>query len=664
MTRHPSAITRISVISAALAGCFSAFAQSQPTVVVSATRFAEPIDQLPIGIRVISAADIGSSGATSVSDLLARQGGLHTRNSAGDGNVQLDLRGFGATGDQNTLVLLDGQRLSENEQTSARLSSISLDAVERIEILPGSGAVLFGSGATAGTINIITKTSGAKPGLTGKVGLGIGSFSTKRGNASLDYGNGSLGLNLAISDSSSDNDRRNNALDEQIFSGKLSTQFAGGEAWLKFAAGKTKAGLPGPLSNLQIASDPRQTTNPLDKMTADNSTGGIGGRFTMGSNEFALDITTREREFDSLAPSFAGGATNATRVDANGINPRLRVPYQLMGRPAVLVVGAEWTDWDYQRNLNLPLFFYSSDITAGQKDKALFLQNRVAISATTHAMIGVRRQTTDIEMQERAFPTPKQQRSDKLNAFELGLRHAWNADWSSSLRWGQSFRIANVDDNGFTASGSLLKPQTSHDFELATEHRFGASHLRVAAFESRVVNEIHFLATPSVGFFNGANDNLPPTQHRGVEAEYKRSLTPSLALTANYRFTHAQYREGVFGGFNVAGKDMPLVPRQRAALGAVWKGNAGLMVNANLRYVGSQRFDNDQVNVNPKMRSYTLTDVRVSQRIKDFTVALSVDNLFDEEYISYGLISAPGATGFNGYPEAGRRLTASAEWSF
>ncbi|MCK7500089.1 MAG: hypothetical protein MZW92_64510 [Comamonadaceae bacterium] len=40
------------------------------------------------------------------------------RNNSGSPNPQLDLRGFGAAGDQNTLVLLDGQRISENEQTT------------------------------------------------------------------------------------------------------------------------------------------------------------------------------------------------------------------------------------------------------------------------------------------------------------------------------------------------------------------------------------------------------------------------------------------------------------------------------------------------------------------------------------------------------------------
>ncbi|WJJ93551.1 TonB-dependent receptor plug domain-containing protein [Neopusillimonas aromaticivorans] len=67
------------------------------------------------------------------------------------------------TGDQNTLVLLNGQRLSDFEGGTARLSSIPIESIERIEILRGSGAVQYGSGATAGTINIITKSPIGSP---------------------------------------------------------------------------------------------------------------------------------------------------------------------------------------------------------------------------------------------------------------------------------------------------------------------------------------------------------------------------------------------------------------------------------------------------------------------------------------------------------------------
>src|SRR5881392_1139085 len=108
---------------------------------------------------LITADDIRKSASSNLGDILAQFGLLQIRDLAGTQNPQLDLRGFGITGDQNTLVLVDGLRLTESDLESAQLSAIPLESIERIEIVRGAGAVLYGAGATGGTINIITRRS-------------------------------------------------------------------------------------------------------------------------------------------------------------------------------------------------------------------------------------------------------------------------------------------------------------------------------------------------------------------------------------------------------------------------------------------------------------------------------------------------------------------------
>jgi outer membrane receptor for ferrienterochelin and colicin len=113
------------------------------TVVVTATRFDSEPDKSPVASQIITAEDIQFSSANTLSEVLNKLGGVHTRTSfTGIPDAAIDLRGFGASGDQNTLILLNGQRLSENEGIAARLSSIPLNAIDRIEILRGSGSVL------------------------------------------------------------------------------------------------------------------------------------------------------------------------------------------------------------------------------------------------------------------------------------------------------------------------------------------------------------------------------------------------------------------------------------------------------------------------------------------------------------------------------------------
>ena len=131
--------------------------QDDDAVVVTATRFPERRLDAPVGMTVITAADIARDTARTLPEVLTHLGGLYARNNSGSPDLQLDLRGFGITSDQNTLVLLDGVRLNENDLSSTKLSAIPLQSIARIEILRGSGSVLYGGGAAGGTINIITK---------------------------------------------------------------------------------------------------------------------------------------------------------------------------------------------------------------------------------------------------------------------------------------------------------------------------------------------------------------------------------------------------------------------------------------------------------------------------------------------------------------------------
>jgi iron complex outermembrane receptor protein len=148
----------VTALLAALAPFALASAAEEPAVIVTATRFPENRLEAPVGMTIISSEEIARDTARTLPELLSRFVSIHARDNSGSPDQQIDLRGFGITGDQNTLVLLDGVRLNENDLSSTKLSAIPLQSIERIEILPGGGAVLFGGGASGGTINIITKS--------------------------------------------------------------------------------------------------------------------------------------------------------------------------------------------------------------------------------------------------------------------------------------------------------------------------------------------------------------------------------------------------------------------------------------------------------------------------------------------------------------------------
>src|SRR6185369_11564938 len=160
------------------AACPLALAQSitLPDTVVTARRFAEPAQPLPLGVSVVTADDIQASGATTINEALMRILGIVGRQDFfGGGEYSLDLRGFGATADNNQVVIVDGLRLSEADLGGTRLAGIPIESVERIEVLRGSGAVQYGEGATGGVIIVTTKAgTGRQRGNTASVYAGAG----------------------------------------------------------------------------------------------------------------------------------------------------------------------------------------------------------------------------------------------------------------------------------------------------------------------------------------------------------------------------------------------------------------------------------------------------------------------------------------------------------
>ena len=181
---------------------------------VTATRFALSPQDSPPGLSVITADRIANSSASSLPELLSREAGIVTRDSTGSPDAQIDMRGFGVSGDQNTLLLLNGQRLNEIELVSQRWSAIPLESIERIEILRGGGAVLYGGNATGGTINIITRAPQAGT-RSANVSLLRGSLDTEELRAGYRAASDRLGLSLDLSDHSSDNYRLNNQLSQK-----------------------------------------------------------------------------------------------------------------------------------------------------------------------------------------------------------------------------------------------------------------------------------------------------------------------------------------------------------------------------------------------------------------------------------------------------------------
>jgi iron complex outermembrane receptor protein len=653
----------------------------EDAVVVMATRFPERKLEHPIGVTVVTREQIANSTAMTLPDLLSHYAGINTRNSTGSPDVAIDMRGFGMSGDQNTLVLLDGQRLNDIELTSVRWSAIPLEAIERVEIQRGGGAVLYGGGASGGTINIITRSpiAGDK---SATAGASYGTYNSSELHAAVNLAGTNTGFSLNASQHNSDNFRVNNRLEQGNVLGDL--RWTGDRAGLvfKFGLDNQSLRLPGVRTMAQLSSDPRGTATPHDYSARDGAQATLSGRYIFDSAELAADLSYRDTKRIGFFDDYSGfGFSTFTDTHAKvwAFTPRLKQQYRFLGQDNVLVFGMDADLWNYNalraarsEQLGAP----QVDLVATQKDRAYYAQNHTAFGDATKLTLGARLQRVELAANDRVNPASYanavQMRSPR--AWELALRHNFTPALALFGKLGASFRVATVDEIYSQFGGPVfdsivtpLEPQTSHDHEVGAEYKSGAGRLQARIYRMDLRNEIHFNAVTL------ANMNLSPTRREGLELEGTRNLGRDFDLFGSYTHARAVFREGVYNGFDasfnpisvdLSGKNVPLVPRNSAKLGLNWKLAEKTRVSGALGYVGKQYFDNDQSNTFPgQMPSFVTADAKLSHAVGPWTFALVGNNLTDKKYYTYAIRNGAG-TSFNAYPMAGRNFLFIAAYRF
>jgi vitamin B12 transporter len=152
-------------------------------MVVTANNFEQQLKDVLAPIEVVDKTQIDAIQAKSLSEVLQRLPGVQVANAGGVGhNSELYIRGRST---KNTLVLINGVRIGSATLGFANLSAIPLDGVERIEVIRGARAAVYGSDAVSGVVNIITSNRNND---TSRVKLGAGSYGSYNLGATLSLG--------------------------------------------------------------------------------------------------------------------------------------------------------------------------------------------------------------------------------------------------------------------------------------------------------------------------------------------------------------------------------------------------------------------------------------------------------------------------------------------
>ncbi len=163
-------------------------------VVITGTRTEHFIKDVPVRTEVITAKAIENKNACNLYQALEGTPGVRVENQCQYCNfTMVRMQGLGA---EHTQILINGQPMYSGLAGVYGLQQLSTVDIDKIEVVKGAGSALYGSGAVAGAINIVTKEPGFRPATT--VDVQLGSYKTNKFdvNSSMRNERGNIGLNI------------------------------------------------------------------------------------------------------------------------------------------------------------------------------------------------------------------------------------------------------------------------------------------------------------------------------------------------------------------------------------------------------------------------------------------------------------------------------------
>ncbi|MGL5710709.1 MAG: TonB-dependent receptor, partial [Cetobacterium sp.] len=225
--------------------------------VISTTGFETSQRNVTNTVTVITAKDIEEKNYQSVSDALRD---VPSVNIIGDPKDPIiDMRGQGTKAAENVQVLIDGISTGSLDSSHGRMpiNTVPVENIEKIEVIPGGGAILYGSGTRGGVINIITKSGAGYKG--GSVSSEFTSFGTKKGDVSFGTTVGDFGVGINYTKNDYKGFRDGDESDSEFFEGSLKYKIDENQnITLKYSRYDENATSPERLTKEQL-SDPTQS---------------------------------------------------------------------------------------------------------------------------------------------------------------------------------------------------------------------------------------------------------------------------------------------------------------------------------------------------------------------------------------------------------------------
>ncbi|MFN2475523.1 MAG: TonB-dependent receptor [Chthoniobacterales bacterium] len=568
-------------------------------IVVTATRLPIPEDESPASITVIDAVDLERMQTRRVADALREVPGLSIVQTGTPGQLtSLFTRGLRSS---HTQVLLDGIPLNQGFAGLFNFADLTVDNIDRIEVVRGPQSTLYGPRALAGVVQIFTKRGSGTP--TGSFTAEAGSFETLRGSFASQGGWKQFDYSVGLSGLTTENDRPNNEYRNE--SGVVNVGWSPNER-LRIGSLFTYS--------LSDTGDPNRIDTPsrFDNLLTERWL--IGPRIDFKPVDWwdhhLIVSYDHERQVNDPSEGFVGASRSLFK--------RLTIDYQNDLRPA------KW--------LTFTSGFFYSEIDAGQE--------RPFISQDFGPLPTFLRDETE---QTGVFAQVSVTPLDGLN-FVAGGRYDHFNQFGDvwTYRVAGSYLIKPTDTTlhssiatGFSppdpqdkifGNNFALEPERNRGFDVGVEQRFWNKRVQVGAtyFHNRLSNVIGF---------NGQFEtlNLGAARTQGLELEARATPLRDLTFTATYTYLDAEKTSAVDIS-QPQGARLPRRPRNEGFASASYLWFGKLRTTASAKFVNAR----EEINFggpNFDIEDYAFVNFAAEYEVnKNLTVFGRVDNLTDERY--------------------------------
>ncbi len=615
-------------------------------VVITANKYPNKTSLTGKVVTVITREQLERSGGKDLAQILTEQAGIYIggANSNAGKDKSLYLRGARV---DHTLITIDGVPVYDPSGIGSNfdIRNLSIDQIERIEILKGSQSTLYGSDAIAGVINLITKKTGVKPfGANGL--LSYGSNNSLRANAGMNGKSGMIDYNLAYSlfDTKGINEAISNAPNVDRDGFQQNSLQAG------FGLQATKNTRIQPYfryNKIDGDIDQGAFTDELDyTFTQKSYQVGVRNEITFGKPK--LNVLYNYNHIDRLYIDDSAKSQNGFDKYSRGsykgaehfIDAYITTP--LGSGSSKLTAGADFrtsnTDQEY-----FSIGFFGPYTTKYSADSLHHNQLGLYAALNINAKTGF-----NIEL------------GNRLNIHSAyGSNYVFNINPSYLLN--NKFKLfANVSSGYRTPSlyqllsefgNKDLKPESAFTFEggvqyFSTNNKFSG---RLTGFKRDVKDVIFFYFNPST--FQSQYINQDKQKDHGAELELSFKLTKYISLKAFYSFVDGKITT-VQNGKDTTYFNLIRRPKHSAGVNAGVKMNEKLFVSTNLSWFDKRKdayFDAATFQtVNVVLDSYILIDVYAEyaickNKLKVFADLRNVSNSKYSETAGFNTL------GFNGY---------------